>query len=253
MNSSDIDYAPVIFSIKQIKKWWVIAAAMILGALIGLGISFLIPQVYEASFEIAANVNLTANPEVDEIMMDKSIIHVGELAYQSDLIAQVLQKEADQGIQLSSEEFSAISSIDRKATLTVLKIRWNDPVIAAQIANTWGTYLYQSLQDGYVHAVTARDLTAYQQKLENCIAEVNYCGFEKDRLDDEISANAEKIAAETNLSLGLYPGLSISGYREADIPAAPLRHSRGSLIAAGTAIGFLAALIFTEWFYLQKK
>lgn len=253
MNSSDIDYAPVILTFKQLKQWWVIAAGMILGALIGWTISLVISPVYEASFKVTTNINLAANPEVNEIMMDKSINHVGDLAYQPDLVAQVIKAESAQGINLSQEEFIAISSVERKATATVLKVRWKDPITAAQIANTWGRLFFTSLQNGYTHAVVAEDLSVYQEELKSCLSEQNRCGFEKEQLDDEIAANAEKIAAETNLSLGLYPGLSVSSYQEAEISASPLRHARGSSIAAGTVIGFIASLIFTEWLFSRKK
>lgn len=259
MTNLPSDYHPTFIPIKNFSHWWIIALSMIGGALIGFAISQYIPPVYEAVFKVTTNVNLKNDPNITEFMMDNSILHVGELAFQPDVLAQVIAEEEGRGIILTVDDFIGLSSVERRATTTLLKVRWNDPEIASQIANTWGIIFFNSLQDAYEQAIIAEDLSRYQSSLENCLSTTQesstskpYCGFDLDKLDEEIAENASRIAQAKSLSLGLYPELYVSEYQESDIPDVPLFYNRGLLIIAGAAIGFLIASVLTELIFSRK-
>ncbi|HBG73904.1 MAG: hypothetical protein A2X25_03265 [Chloroflexi bacterium GWB2_49_20] len=232
---------------------------MICGAIIGFTISQFIPPVFEAVFKLSTNVDFNKDPDITELMMDNSILHIGELAFQPVVLAQVIAEEKVRGINLTVDDFIGRSSVERRATTTLLKVRWNDPEIASQIANTWGIIFFKSLQDAYAQTIIAEDLSKYQSTLENCLLVTResstskpYCGFEIDKLNDEIAENANRIAQAKNLSLGLYPELYVSAYQLSDIPGVPLFYNRGFLIIAGAFIGFLTALLLTELIFFRK-
>ena len=260
MNASDFDYSPALVSFRQYRQWWIVAASMILGALIGLGLSYLFPPVYEAVFKVTTNTRLTVDPNITEIMVNDSLLHVGELVYQPDVLNQVIVEEKKQGIDLTVTDLHRISSVERQITSTLLKIQWGDPKTAAQIANTWGRYYFSALQAGFQQAVLADELTQAQTILKNCLAGTpspsgaqTSCGSSKSELDAAIAQNAEKIAQAELGSLGLYRELNVSEYQEAPVPTAPVRGQRGWMIAGGAGIGFILALLIIELLNSPKK
>lgn len=260
MSGDEMDSFPRITSQAPGKQWWIIAGCIFLGTLIGLGLSFLFPPVYEATFAVTANFELTGDPNINEFLVDNALMHVGELVYASPLLDQVVSEEKNQGIELSTAKLKEISSVEREVSITFLKIRWSDPVTAAQLANTWGRLFYASLQEGARQAVIAAELSQTQTMLKSCLAEIQTpspdavkCSLSADELKSEIEQNTEKIAAAEAASLGLYRELRINSYQEAEVPTAPIRQERGSLIAAGAGLGFIAALFLTEVFHQQRK
>jgi len=257
---SDLDFHPVLLSGGFFRQWWIIAAAMILGALIGLGASYFFPPVYQATFTVTTNVQLSDIPELPEILVDNSLLHVGELVYDQDVLNRVIEAEKNQGISLSQLDLRQISSVERQITNTYIKIEWNDPQTAVQIANTWGNIYFTALKEGARQAAIAYELTKTQTILQDCLAGVEpasatqpLCGFSKSELEAQIAQTADQIATAQNLSLGLYSRLSVDAYEEAVIPASPIRSERGWLIGAGTTIGFIFALITIEVIFASRK
>jgi hypothetical protein len=260
MNASDFDYHPALVASRQYRQWWIVAASMIIGALIGLGFSYLFPPVYEAVFKVTTNTRLTVDPNITEIMVNNSLLHVGELVYQPDVLSQVIEEEKKQGINLTLTDLHRISSVERQITSTLLKIQWSDPQTAAQIANTWGKLFYSTLQEGYQQAILADELSQAQTILKNCLAGTpapadaqQPCASSMSELEAAIAQNAGKIAQAELGSLGLYRELNVSEYQEAPIPTAPVRGQSGWMIAGGAGIGFTLALVMIEILKSPKK
>jgi len=255
----DPDFHPALFSGGLFRQWWILAAAMILGGLTGLGASYLFPPVYQATFTVTTNVQLSDIPDLPEILVDNSLLHVGELVYDQNVLNSVVEAEKNQGISLSQSDLRRISSVERQITNTYIKVEWNDPHTANQIANTWGNIYYAALKEGARQAAIADELTKTQTILQDCLAGVEpasatqpLCGFSKSELEAQIAQAADQIATAQNLSLGLYSRLSVDGYEEAAIPTSPIRSERGWLIGAGTAIGFIFALIAIEVIFTPR-
>jgi uncharacterized protein involved in exopolysaccharide biosynthesis len=255
MNESELDTVPRITSRPPGYQWWIIAGCLFVGALIGYGLSFLFPAVYEATFKVTANVKLTGDPNINEFMVDTALMHVGELVYQQPLLDAVVNSEKNQGLELTPAKLKEISSVERQASITLLKVRWTDPAAAAQLANTWGNLFYASLVEGARQAVLAENLTQTQTLLQNCLAGIQTpapdalkCSLSRAELESALAENAGKIAAAESASLGLYRELRVDSFEAAEVPTAPIRQQRGWLIAAGAGLGFLAGLVFTESF-----
>jgi uncharacterized protein involved in exopolysaccharide biosynthesis len=260
MTNIDLNVHPQLLSEQPGRQWWIIAICLLVGGLIGFGLSFLFPPVYEAAFKVTANVQLTDNPEITEIMVDNALMHVGELVYLQPLLDRVIEAEKSQGLRLTPADLRKNSSVERQITTTYLKVRWTDAQTAAQLANTWGMLFYESLQEGAKQAVIADELKQTREVLQNCLAGIQTsslpipeCNRSKVELETELASLAGRIANAESLSLGLYHGLMVNGYEKATIPDHPVRQERGWLIAAGAGIGLVAGVLTTEIFYSSRK
>lgn len=259
MSDDTLDIKPVLFQRSFLKNWWVIVLGMVVGGLLGLVISNSLTPVYESDFIIITNVRISVNKEITEIMLDAAINHIGDLAYNPVVVERLEDAMTRQGVMLTFEMLIDSSSIERRLNATHLKVRWKDPDIAMRIANTWGLVLYDMLQDGYKQALIAEDLTSYQATLETCLKDEDstgcgtYCGLTKEALQAEITRLSTDIAAARNESLGLYPELTVSQYKEADLAEKPAFYEKRSLILAGMGIGFLLSLLFLEVWLPSRK
>jgi len=245
-----LDYKPEIFSPKQLRSWWLIPVLMVTGALVGLFFSFFQKPIYEATATVTTNFEINPSEEITEIMLDGALYHIGDLAFYSPVIAELIQTEKVEGISLNLEMLRDISAVERRLNSTLIKVKWNDPRIAARIASSWVEILYGYLLDGYQNALLAEDLAEYQEKLETCMivgenSEIN-CEFSEGTLEQEIEYLSNEIANKRSLSLGLHPNLFISQFQPASIPEKPLYFGRGTLILSGSFIGLAVSLIIIE-------
>ncbi len=255
-----IDYRPSVLHIKQIKFWWLIPVFMVIGALFGLLTSFFLKPTYEAVAAIATNFEINTTDEITELMLDGAINHVGELAFNPAVIDQLIEAERSDGNNLTLESLKKISSIERRMTTTLIKVKWQDRMIATRIANHWGEILYKSLEEAYEQALIAEDLSTYINNLEACSVQPvesdpnNNCDrFTLSELTDEITIVSTRIAEARNKSLGLHPLLLISQFSPAETPSKPLYYAKGSIIFAGALLGLLVALALLEIKYSNKS
>jgi hypothetical protein len=259
LSDNTLDIKPGLFERSFLKNWWVIVLGMVVGGLLGLVISSSLRPIYESNFIIISDVRISKSEDITEIMLDAAINHVGDLAYNPVVVERLEDAMTRQGVMLTFEMLIDSSSIERRLNATHLKVRWKDPNIAMQIANTWGLILYDILQDGYKQALIADDLTSYQATLETCLKDEDstgcgtYCGLTKEALQAEITRLGNDIAIARNLSLGLYPELTVSQYKEADLAEKPAFYEQRSLILAGMGIGFLLSLLLLEVWLPKRK
>ncbi len=247
------DYQPVIFKLKQIKTWWLLPVFMLAGALIGLLVGFFLPPTYEATFTVTTNFEINMTDEITELMLDGAINHVGELVFNPEVVNDLIEAETSKGNPLTLEQLRKITSVERRLTSTFIKVKWQDPKIAARIANTWGEIFFDHLQKAYKQAVVAEGLTAYQETLETCLLQsdgssaMDPCyGLDRDELQQDIKNVSLEIADARGKSLGLHPLLYVSQFTPAEIPSKPLYYSKNSLVLAGAMVGLVIALIILE-------
>lgn len=259
MSKSDLEYHPAILQRGYLKQWWIIAIGIIIGGLVGLVVGYSLPPVYEATFIIVSNVRIGLTEEITEIMLDAAIYHVGDLAYNNVLVAELVESLDQQGIDLPVEKILDQTDVERRLNSTLLKVRRKDAGEAMQIANTWGMILFDMLKTGYEYALVADSLTDYQTTLEKCLLDEDsegcgtYCGLPKEELQNEIISLSSDITAARNESLGLYSELTVGEYQEAELPERPAFYEQRSLILVGAGIGFLLAILFLEIWAPRKK
>jgi uncharacterized protein involved in exopolysaccharide biosynthesis len=235
---------------KGSNDWLVIVILMIIGALLGFGFSFFKKPIYEASALVTTNMALNEEGSVDEFMMDAQINHIGDLYYNSVVIEELIEREADKGINLDLETLKEIASIERRMLSTLVKIRHVDPKIAAQIASDWAEILYNKLQEAYPYALELTTAKNTLFLLENCgnppedVEPDAFCeSMTKEEYDRALSEAKDIILKNSKKSLGLSEYLNVVQWQAAEIPTKALIYHRGSMVFAGSVIGLLIALV----------
>ena len=233
---------------------------MLLGALIGLMLSFFIPPVYEAVSIITTNMEISPTGTVNELMYDSQINYISHLAYHLPVLEELFYLEAEKGHYLNNIEFvHEDTSVERALMNTILKYRHTDPVIAARVVTTWGKLLYDALLKAYPHGVLVSEAKSRLDRIDSCVncENANLTAFCANLTEEDIARINEEakqtILVETELSLGLTREINISSYQPAFVPEKPLRFTRGSLILSGNFIGLLLAIVFNEIIPNRRK
>lgn len=250
-SSGRSDFSPKILQMGT-KDWAGVAGLMLLGALVGLIVSLLIPPQYEAVSKLTTNLEIVTNTNVTEIMVDAQLDLVGTLVFHTDVVDQVLLSLADEGISLTADELTNKTSIERQLMTTLIKVRDRDPQVAEKIATSFAEQTFKRLNEAYPHALTLSEAKATQVMLNSCLKdtkkqELPFCqSLTQGKAEQLISETETVILRESPLSLGLTGEINISQYQPASLPERPIAFQRSTLILSGTMVGLVLALILGE-------
>lgn len=245
------EFSPRVFHAKP-TDWLGVAGIMILGALVGLVLSFFLPPKFEAASRLTTNLEVVTNTNVTEIMVDAQVDIVGTLIFHPDVIAKVRESLADQGLTYTATELTRKTKIERQLMSTLIKVRDIDPEVASLIATTWAEKAYDRLQEAYPHALALSEAKASQAMLTGCLEDTTkqnlpFCqALTPESAKQLISETENVILQESPLSLGLTGELNISQFQPAPIPARPIAFQRSILILAGALAGLVLALLLAE-------
>ena len=246
-----MEFIPKIFRAKS-TEWLGVAGIMLLGALLGLVISLLIPPKYEAFSKLTTNLEVVTGTNVTEIMVDAQVDIVGTLVFHPDVIEQVKQSLADEGRTYTATELTRKTKIERQLMSTLIQVRDTDPEVAALIASTWAEKAYDRLSEAYPHALALTEAKASQAMLSGCLEDATkqnlpFCQTLTSENTEELLKETESvILQESPLSLGLTGELNVSQFQPASIPESPIAFQRSILILAGAMAGLMLALLLGE-------
>ena len=191
-----------------VNNWWKMVVIAVVGGLIGLAISFMLPPKYEAEAIFHASIDFT------QINYENMVGEYGDplvwTQFEEDLALQVVKRimtsqlgptflyaqTVDPSIEL--ETFKVDQKIERYLGEWTIRYRHPDPKIAQEIVNFWADKGYEAL-------LVAKDTG----KMESFV------------IVDLVS--------------------------KADLPFAPIYRNRGTLILAGTMIGLLIGIIWIDF------
>jgi uncharacterized protein involved in exopolysaccharide biosynthesis len=245
------EFSPRIFHAKP-ADWLSVAGIMILGALIGLIVSFFLPPKYEAVSKLTTNLEVVTGTNVTEIMVDAQVDIVGTLVFHPDVIERVRLSLAEQNMTYTATELIRKTKIERQLMSTLIKVRDNDPEVATLIATTWAEKAYERLNEAYPHALALSQAKASQTMLTGCLEDTSkqnlpFCETLTSEKTDQLLKETEGIILqESSLSLGLTGELNISQYQPAPVPDSPIAFQRSILILAGALAGLVFALLLGE-------
>lgn len=235
--------------------WIFLGTLMIAGALFGMFISYLLTPVYEAKATITANMEIVRNGNITEIMVDSQMTVIGSQIFDSKAVNAVLLAERGLGHNLTYEDFRESAGYENQMMNTVLKYRHSDPVVAQRVVNSWANAFFNRLFEAHPHGLMVSQARALIQDIRQCktdpkINETNFCQMLTPEIEKQLTNEANAvITKEAPLSMGLTAEISITNLIPADIPDTPLRYTRGSLVLAGAAIGFVLGIVLTESFF----
>ncbi len=249
--SGKIDFKPKIFRARA-NDWLGVAGIMLVGALIGLVLSFFLPPKYEATARLTTNLEVVTGTNVTEIMVDAQVDIVGTLVFHPDVVERVRQSLADEGMTYITTDLIRKTKIERQLMSTIIKVRDTDAEVAALIATTWAEEAYGRLTEAYPHALALSQAKATQAMLTGCIKDATkqalpFCqSLTEEKTEQLLSETKSIILQESPLSLGLTGELNVSQYQAALIPDRPIAFQRSILILAGALAGLVLALILGE-------
>ena len=239
--------------------WITIFLIAVLGGLSGYLIGFFLPPVYEAKAVLTTNIDLKENrPVITEIMVDSQLNYVGELMFNSKIIDPLLLQEANSGNALTIEDLKSMATVERQLMSTIIKVRGNDPVIAARIASNWTSIAFETLLEAKSHVLAIDEAKQQQAFLENCfpssqvdanpdptfVADEAFCkGITFDSAETKLKELTRVLAAEEPKTLGLTSYININQYIPASVPTVPISTNQGILALSGMAIGMVVGII----------
>ena len=245
------EFSPRIFRAKP-TDWLGVAGMMLLGALLGLVISLFLPPKYEATAKLTTNLEVVTGTNVTEIMVDSQIDIVGTLMFHPDIVERVRQDISSEGFIFTASDLVHKTRIERQLMSTLIKVRDNDPELAALIATTWAENAYDRLSKAHTHALSLSQAKATQALLTVCSKDATkqalpFCQSLTEEKAAQIASETKLIILEESpLSLGLTSELNISQYQAALTPDRPIAYQRSILILAGALAGLVLALILGE-------
>jgi len=166
-----------------IRSWWKIVAVAILGGLISLAISFIIPPKYQAEATFHASIDFT------QINYENMVGEYGDplvwTQFEEDLALQAVQKVILTGTvntfqyaqtldpSIYPEEFRKNHQIQRHLANWYLRYRHEDPMIAQAIVNFWAEQAIEAFrsaqEEGNLESFVIADLTSLAELPETPI------------------------------------------------------------------------------------
>ena len=237
--------------VRLLRRWpWVFLAG-VLGGLLGLGVSWLMPPVYEAVAVVGVGVDPGRALPMDDETLRLALERVREV-FLADTTLEAVRLGAGEEV---AAEFSTVNRLRDTLRLSEVNAGWELgvrsalPDRAATLANLWSEVSVQALQEAQRHAWAAAELQA-KWYIVGCrlvpapgqpAAALWEC---KDRLEDYDPEQAlGEIQTEAVLSRGVLPSMSFAALQQAEPPASPLTTSRALLGLAGCLAGVLGGVV----------
>lgn len=243
---------------RLIRRWpWLLLAACV-GGMLGLGLSRMLPPVYEAVAVVGVGIDYGRTLPLDEEATRLAFERVREV-FLSDAVLQTVMAGAGSG---AASDLGSVNLFRDTLRLSEvgggweLAVRHATPEKAAQLANLWSDASLEALQEAAAHAWRASELQAKWYNVGCRLQAVATpspgiawsCSAAPSDYDPEMALT--EIEHEAVLSLGVLPALSFAALRAAQAPLEPLAGARGTLALAGclagAVLGFVAAVSWPE-------
>lgn len=259
--SSSVDeFQPAEVIWPVLKGWWIAAVLIILGGLAGLGIHALRPTQYEAVFSLTTTIDLSNTGELSQYEEDIALEAVGAAFYKDSTLEQVAKLAQQAGIQTDAVSLKANSTIERKLSTWLVRVRSHNPQTADGLASLWLKTGLADLNTSYQHALTAGGLQRYLNSLESCLAQsvpgspapAQCSQGNLAAIQAELGKTGTLLADERYLSNGVITGLLVPQAQTELAPARVVMFQQGQMVLAGMLIGFLAAVWLLQTHLLAR-
>ena len=232
-------------------RWYILAAGMILGGLLGWGAAMLKAPVYEANAVFTVTIDYTQTGALSDIEEDQAMRGVGDIIFSEEVIDATLERLESEGLTLSKDEFYDDAIFDREEFRWAIRYRDADPQLAYQVLHAWEATSDEILQDSLVHARLGASYQEILTGLTTCLergtlmeAGGERCSLEN--LDDILSRTnqvSELITKELAQSRGLFSALTVVLSDPVTVPTLPTRFQTNVLVFSGMFSGLLLAII----------
>ncbi|MEI8131842.1 MAG: hypothetical protein WCG34_05375 [Leptolinea sp.] len=233
--------------------WKFLVLGVILGGAAGLAISALSQPIYEAVAVYTFSIDFARTGLLTDIEEDQVMEVAGDILKSSAVLENTIRTAGENGIQLSSTETGSVLLAERRFNQWLLKIHWKEPSVAAKLSNIWAEAARSALKNSEIAALKADSLQRHILSLETCLQNSTsglpaqplcQVSNHKDLLA-EIQNSGQDLQEWRSQANGYFPGLNYTWSQEAQIPSAPIQHSRGGFTLAGGLAGLFAAAMLS--------
>lgn len=244
-------FIPGFLHLKK-NQYLISLGLMLFFALIGFTISLFFKPIYEAEAVLLTNLELVRDGNITEIMVDSQLEILRRQVTHSDVVAKVITSERINGNDTTMHELYSNVSIERRLMGIYVKVRDEDPAVAARVASTWVEAAYDRMNIAYEYALEVSEAKWMLTTIEDCttdpvVAETGFCQSLDPQEVKELSREANKtILSKGIYALGLTKDMQIGQFQVAAIPEKPIQGERPKLILYGALIGLFLSFIFYE-------
>jgi hypothetical protein len=227
---------------------WIIAAAMV-GALLGLGLSYLRPPVYEATAVIGIGIDRSRADVPDDITVRQAFDRVRGLLLADDTLEEALALGAARaGEEAPLGEVRAFTDrlrLSERPDGWVLAVLGRDASETERMAQAWADVSLAQLQTASYHAIRAAEWQAVLYEASCRLVPPESDSEEARWLcrsaapEGDSSSIPSSILVEVEASRGILPALTYSLMRRSDGTAAPVVWGRGTLVLGGAIAGMV--------------
>jgi len=235
-----------------LQGWKLLVIGTILGGLMGQAATSVLKPVYETAAVFTFTIDYSRTGLLTDIEEDQAMEIAGDLIKSTDVFNDVISQASGMGIKLDEQLIRENFTAERRFSQWLLKVRADDPKIAANLSNLWSMVALEEFQKATRAAIQADGLHRYLLSLESCfqqstagMAAQPLCqASNRHKLQTEIQNSSADLLNWQTGSRGIFIGLNYSIAKEAETPDSPSQHSRASLVLAGGLIGLLVATLF---------
>lgn len=101
-NSTDLNMSRTMH--RFVHYWWVVAAAIVVGGLIGSIFPYLRKPLYESISVISTSIDFAYAGKLSELEEDQMLVAVGNLIGSTNVMSAVQEQAAQAGIELTTED-----------------------------------------------------------------------------------------------------------------------------------------------------
>jgi hypothetical protein len=245
----------------SIRLWWILAILMVLGGGSGYIIFALVPPTYESLAEFSFLIDYTKTEKLTDIESDQASVTAGDVFLSTEVVNNVIDAAAQQGIVLTQESFRRNAFVDHTNSEWILRFRSNQSKTSMDLVNIWADQSLITLKNGLNHALISNYYHRQLDSLARCVEQVTsvepsapVCGFTSMK---ELQQTVEKVSAlekgEADKSLALMSSLTFSLTQRAESPGQAVGEGRSVFIMAGIFLGLFVFILFNGVFLSMVK
>jgi len=248
------DIRPFQYLTSALSGWKVILSISIFFGLISLGVSSLLPPVFQSSSVLQVDIDHERTMQMNDYTVMKAYERVRGVLLADDVLEESIDTVIEGGV--ASREFSGIAAMRERIRVSQRSDGWelvvysHDPQLAAALANAWADSSIQKLKDGFQHSLIAWE---WQAALFSTHCSLGLDPDDESRTlwtcstggeDIDPSLITDAILEEVQQTRGILPIFSFSILERAAVPKAPVLWQRGTFILVGLLLGLCVGFLW---------
>ncbi|MFH1523488.1 MAG: hypothetical protein ABIF04_00820 [Chloroflexota bacterium] len=244
------EYSPAATVEQALNRWWVIVLMIILGGAMGWLFPISQPPIYEAESTLAVSIDFPPGGAMSQYEEDYTFGMTSALIASTAVMERVVAQAQAQGLEIQVGQFNTYLEI--KQSIWKLRVRYNDPQIAAKLANIWAEEAYTTLEQSRGHALQAQSLQGQENILAGCLSSA-CAGYSLSEVQEVLKTVSAQLVNEKNASNGIPQTLLFAFTDEALPPGRPVAYDRSKMILGGALIGFVVGIWGVSFWHIHKR